>query len=242
MSMTSLFLASKVEETPVRLRDLFACFDRLLKRRAGLDCSPLSDQRHQAWTEALKEAEVILLNKVGFEVYVDVPHKFILHFINYLHPTAREEDSAISDMWHLLNQRCWNTLNDCLLSSRVLFQYTPSVIACTAIYLAANTLELVLPHEWWQLFDVPNDTLYACAVDIQRLYKLLAGDGTGSAPLDYIPTDPTDNAQTNELIVYPIRNRAKLLEERKRQIEAQQAATQTTDLTKHTQPSQTMEM
>ena len=215
-TMTCLFLAMKVEETPLRLRSLFAVFDRLLKRRAGLDCTPLSERRYEAWSEGLRELEVVVLNKLGFELYVDVPHKFILHFVNYLHPTARDDDPPTAALWKSLNQRCWSTLNDCFLSSRVIFQYQPEVIACAAMYVAANELQLALPHEWWKLFDITNNALYAAAIDIQRLYTLLSDT---SLPLDYIPTDADDNSNTNELIVYMPRNRAQLLAQRKKQIE-----------------------
>lgn len=241
VAMACLFLATKLEETPLKLRFVLSVFDRLLKRQAGVDPTPLSEARFQAWSATLKECEGVILNALGYELYVDMPHKFILHFINYLHPTAQqpanssaEEEKGASTsaggasasdalaeraLWSSLNQRCWSTLNDCLLSSRVLFQYAPEVIACAAIYLSANILELALPHEWWLLFDVKTNTLQHCAIDISRLYALLA---PSQAPLEYAPTDPDDNEQTNELIKYAPRTRAQLLAERTKQLEQQQ--------------------
>lgn len=232
--MTAVFLGAKLEETPLNLRAICSVFDRLLKRQAGVDTTPLAEKRFQSWSETVKSCEGVMLQALGFELYNDLPHKFILHFINYLHPTARDaphtdgdatHDSAAAtaaalerELWSSLNQRCWSTLNDSLLSSRVLFQYASEVIACAAIHLAACELQITLPHEWWRLFDVATHQLHACTIDMTRLYALLRDATT---PLQYTPTDPNDNAQTNELIVYAPRSRAQRIAERQQQLEAQ---------------------
>jgi hypothetical protein len=249
VTMACLFLATKLEETPLKLRYLLSAFDRLLKRQAGLDATPMAEQRFQAWSATVKECEGVLLNLLGYELYVDLPHKFILHFLNYLHPTVHAAASTTGDgdeekssaasadaqseraLWSSLTQRCWSTLNDSLLSHRVLFQYKPEAIACAAIYLAANILELTLPEEWWGLFDVKTTTLQHCAIDISRLYALLA---PSQAPLEYQPTDAEDTAQTNELIRYAPRNRAQLLAERLKQQQQQQQQQQAPSAARNT--------
>jgi len=213
--LTSLFVASKVEETPVRLRCVLAAFDRLLKRRAGLDPTPLSEQRFDIWAQGVASCEGVLLRELGFELYVDLPHAFILHFLGYLHPRADEQPPQEQRQWAELRQRSWNALNDALLWPALLFAFPPPVLACAAIVVAASLLSLPLPSEWWLLFDVPTAQLDAAALEFAQLYALLSQQPAAGG-IDYTPAHPTDdNENNNELCRYRPRNRQQLLEQKR---------------------------
>ena len=231
--MTSLFVGCKMEETPVGIRDVCAVFDRLLKRRAGVDCTPLSESRLAAWRESIRSMEGILLRECGFEVSCETPHAFILHFLAYMRPRPRA-DTAAAEMdastaledqrWSELQQRSWSALNDCLLSPKILFSFRAEVVACAAIVLAASLLSQALPAEWWMLFDVKTQELDQCSLEFATLYARLSRYGTDDSSggssmlqqLDYTPTDANDNETNNELMVYRPRNRRALIEEQRR--------------------------
>lgn len=228
--MTAVFVAAKVEETPVRLRDTLACFDRLLKRRAGLEPTPLAEQRYEIWAAGVLSCEGVLLRELGFELYIDLPHAFILHFLNYLHPRIEEAPPAEQRTWGELRQRSWNALNDALLSPRLMFAFHPHVLACGAIVVAASLLSLPLPHEWWMLFDVHTHTLDSCALQFAHTYALLsraAADSTSAASggqLDYTPAHADDNDTNNELAKFRPANRKARLEQARKDREERQAA------------------
>ena len=212
----------------MRLRDVLAVFDRILKRRAGLDPSPLAESRFQGWSAAVSSMEGIMLRELGFELYIDMPHGFILHFINYLHPRLGEAPVSEQRLWAELNQRSWNALNDALFSPRLLFGFRPEVVACAGLFVAASLLGLALPDEWWRLFDVATADLDQCALDLATLYGRMAQHADHDDPhrtLEYTPTDPADNATNNELIVYASKNRQALLQEKRRkEMEAKETA------------------
>lgn len=240
--MTALFLGCKMEETPVAVRDVCAVFDRILKRRAGVDCTPLSESRLNAWRESLRSMEGILLRECGFEVSCETPHAFILHFLAYMRPRTAAAAAAGADMdaaealeerrWAELQQRSWSALNDCLLSPKILFSFRAEVVACAAIIVAASLLALALPDEWWTLFDVRTTELDQCSLEFATLYARLSRYGDGSSggagsssllQLDYTPTDANDNETNNELLVYRPRNRRAMIEEQRRK-KAEEAA------------------
>jgi len=213
---TALFLGSKISETPVSLRDVCACFDRVLKRRAGLDPSPLSESRFVAWRQHINSMEVVMLRELGFELYVDTPHAFLLHLLNYLHPHVDRCTPEEQQRWADLQQRAWSALNDALFSPRLVFRYAPHVVACAAIFVAASLLSLAMPAEWWRLFDVRTAELDHAALDLATLYAMLSRYAAPGDTLEYVPTDESDNISNNELCVYRARNRQDMLAEKKR--------------------------
>jgi hypothetical protein len=222
--MTCIFVASKVEETPVRLRCILACFDRLIKRRAGFEPTPLSEQRYDIWAAGVFSCESVLLRELGFELYIDLPHAFILHFLNYLHPNIEDTSEDEQYKWSQLRQRSWNALNDALLSSRLLFTFHPHVLACGAIVVAASLLSLTLPPEWWILFDVQTDKLDACALEFAQLYALLSRQSNNVGGIDYTSAHIDDNENTNELCKFRPVNRIQKLEAIKKEREEKIAA------------------
>jgi len=254
VAMCCLFIGCKVSETPVRLRAVCACFDRLLKRGGGFDASPLSESRFAYWSEDLASLELVILKEVGFETYVELPHSFLVHFVNFIKPTPKEikeveEESMMQqqlqhpgrvlthppapaasasppsdEQWHELLQRSWNTLNDALLSSRILFTFHPEVITCAAILLSSRLLHLQLPEGWSELFSAPRETVQRCAGFMCELYRMLA-PYSDSHPLDYTPIPDSDTTRNNELLVYRRMSRRQRLEEKMRRMkEREQAA------------------
>ena len=111
--MGALYLASKLEECPLRMRDLINVYDLLLQRAAH-NSSEKADQdfRYHPMSyfgstfydlkEALVVAEMQILKRLGFNVYVVLPYGSL---INYLRLLGLEKNTEFST-------RAWGYLND----------------------------------------------------------------------------------------------------------------------------------
>ena len=131
--MTSVYLATRVEETQRQPRHIVSVFDRLLKRRAGhvrpaslthfskvsasfhcAHCTRPSFVIHFSITSCIScfqryirikgllfITEAAMLKELGYLLYVEHPHNFIMHYIKVLEPLPAE-----------VAQRAWNFLND----------------------------------------------------------------------------------------------------------------------------------
>ncbi|KAJ3191621.1 hypothetical protein HK101_007559 [Irineochytrium annulatum] len=158
----SVFLASKVEECPRKIRDIIDVYDKLLHpTHVGCD-----DRAFDAYKECMIQAELQILCRLGFDVQVQHPHGYM---INYLQSLGLAED-------RVLLQTAWNYLND-RLSAFPFLPYlqrssSPSCIASAAIFLAARKCGIKLPTSppWWELFDCGLQDLEAISSHILSLY------------------------------------------------------------------------
>lgn len=123
--MGALYLASKLEECPVRIRDLIDTFDLLLSRaRHGLSHSttpfvytPMQyfAQEFYDTKDAMVVAEMQILKRLGFNVRVQLPYGTM---VNYLQVLGLANDDDVP-------QSCWDYLNDA-------YVYRPSPILLCA--------------------------------------------------------------------------------------------------------------
>lgn len=118
--MGALYLASKLEECPIRIRDLINVFDMLLGRaRHTLAHSILSlsaaapppfhyspmqyfAQEFYDAKDAMVVAEMQILKRLGFNVRVQLPYGTM---VNYLQVLGLANDENVP-------QTCWDYLND----------------------------------------------------------------------------------------------------------------------------------
>ena len=111
--MGALYLASKLEECPVRMRDLINVYDLLLsKARQQLSSSAGAPFNYEPMgyfhstfydlKDALVIAEMQLLKRLGFNVQVQLPYGTLVNYLQVL---------GLTD--HLqVPQRAWSYLND----------------------------------------------------------------------------------------------------------------------------------
>jgi len=182
VAMTSLLLATKVEETARKIKDILNVFDRLLKKLHGQPLDPLDShsKRYARWRGQLNSMELVVLKELGYILYVDHPHKFFFYYVDCL----------------ILNrhvaQRAWNFLNDSMRTN-VCLRFRPEVVATGGIYLAVLLLQKKLPDKWYELFDTSYEDMIEVASIISELYT--------RTKVKYIALDEQD-AKTNELLVY----------------------------------------
>jgi len=109
--MGALYLASKLEECPLRMRDLINVYDLLLQQathsltKSGQDFHyhPMSyfGSTFYDLKDALVVAEMQILKRLGFNVHVVLPYGTLINYLRVLGLTSRED--ACSRAWGYLN-------------------------------------------------------------------------------------------------------------------------------------------
>eukprot|EP01135_Chromosphaera_perkinsii_P004560 Nk52_evm30s288 gene=Nk52_evmTU30s288 len=161
-AMACLFLASKIEESPKRLRDLIAAFRNLIFEKAGM-ANVMLDSFTDSYFEIrnhIIKSERRVLKELGFCVHMEHPHKLIVNYLKIL---------ELADNVTVV-QRAWNFMNDSFLTN-VFCIYKPEVIATATIYLTVRELKCPLPKlPWWELFEVTLEEVEATCRIILSLY------------------------------------------------------------------------
>ena len=165
-SMAALFLAAKREEASPfkKVKDYINVWDNMRKRRqgkTGKELAPLSP-----WSEEFKDAkermisaERMMLKKLGFVLFVEHPHKFIIMYLQQL------------ELWDL-KQVAWNYCNDSFRTT-LCCRYPAEVIACGSLLLACRQQGLRLPASpcIWSFFSTSKADVESVANEIESLYR-----------------------------------------------------------------------
>ncbi|ADV22622.1 cyclin-dependent protein kinase regulator [Cryptococcus gattii E566] len=191
ISISALFLASKLCESPVRLRNLINTYLYLLARIQHLldlpaDQSFHSDlSSHSDGREEDKVWEGFKFSVPGFHDEIFWDWKDVItasemqilkrlgfnmqvdlpynHMINYL----KILDLVFEDD---VTQMCWSILNDMLLTPLYAI-HPPHTIACISILLTTRLLRIPLPPKWYLLFDVSYDEIWSGCGVVMRLWN-----------------------------------------------------------------------
>ncbi|KAJ1968698.1 hypothetical protein IWQ62_001086 [Dispira parvispora] len=162
--MACLFLASKLEECPRKVKDIINVFDYVVKRRRNLLITPLEmfSQAFYEMKNGLIIAELQLLKQLGFNVQVQLPYGLLVTYLQCLGLVHHPQ----------IPQLAWNYLNDALRTC-VYVCYQPPTIASAAIFLAARQCQCKLPTQppWWTVFDANLDDMIYISGHILSLYE-----------------------------------------------------------------------
>ncbi|KAI8902064.1 cyclin [Globomyces pollinis-pini] len=163
-----LYLSSKLEECPRRLRELLSVLDYLRKKAEKLPLTKLDITKalYFDYREGLLKAEIEILAQLAFNVHVELPHGFMLNYLSSLELSDHPE----------LPQIALNYLHDSLRTiSCVLYQ--PPAIATAVIFLAARDCKVALPENppWYGVFDADYEDIELICTLILELYELKDG-------------------------------------------------------------------
>ncbi|EJD44108.1 cyclin-like protein [Auricularia subglabra TFB-10046 SS5] len=170
IGMGALYLASKLEECPVRMRDLINVYDLLLARAAHSASAAPGPYVHTPMLyfapafytlkDALVVSEMQILKRLGFNAQVVLPYGML---VNYLRVLELAKDAAAC-------KKAWGFLNDSLQTPAFAL-YPLSTVVCACILLTVRHLAIPLPAQWWILFDAEWEDVHAVAGTIMRLYR-----------------------------------------------------------------------
>ncbi|WFD30120.1 hypothetical protein MSPP1_001137 [Malassezia sp. CBS 17886] len=166
IGMGALLLGSKLEEAPLRLRDLINVYDYLDQRarhEAQPDATDHTPAPHSSFRyqpseyfseyfydrkDAMAVAEMQILKRLGFDVHVHLPHALMINYLQVLGLSDVALESGARGPSHAADaagldtvsaaQAAWNFLNDAL-QTPVYCLFAPHVIACASIYLLTLT-------------------------------------------------------------------------------------------------------
>jgi len=156
-----LFLASKVEETPKKLRDVIVrCYQQ--QNNKELHPDELDDLK-----KSVLRYEQTILNRIGFDLTVEHPHATLLKNVKLISSYHTQPENKE------LAQIAWNIVNDSLKSTLCL-HFRPHLIANAALYLASMFLQIPLIPDsnngWCTLFGVNFKDIESIASLLLALY------------------------------------------------------------------------
>ncbi|KAL6558597.1 Cyclin-L1-1 [Orobanche minor] len=163
VAASCVWLASKLEESPRRARQVLTVFHRMECRREGLPIEHLdtSPKKYVDLKADLIKTERHLLKEMGFICHVEHPHKFIS---NYLATLGTPPE---------LRQDAWNLANDSLRTT-LCVRFKSEVVACGVVYAAARRFQVPLPENppWWKAFDADKSEVDEVCRVLAHLYTL----------------------------------------------------------------------
>ncbi|KAJ8291341.1 Cyclin-L2 [Rhodotorula toruloides] len=192
VAMGALFLSSKLEESPLRIRDIINCFSYLESLIAYSSTPPYPPPssfdsyapmdyfatEFYDMKDALVIAEMQILKRLGFQTQCGLPYGHLVNYLQVLELTSEKE----------LVRRCWGYCND-MLQTPAPALYPQGTLALASIYLSARLSfpPIALPLEpvpWWTHFDTIEDELVHVSTMLLRLYKDWGNDSLGPGKAD----------------------------------------------------------
>ncbi|KAF9501289.1 cyclin-like protein [Pleurotus eryngii] len=174
VGMGALYLASKLEECPLRMRDLINVYDLLLQRTAHKLSNSNTEFKYAPMSyfgntfydlkDALVVAEMQILKRLGFNVNVVLPYGTLINYMRVLGLTNHEDACT----------KAWGYLNDAHQTPIYALYPIPTIVSAT-ILLTVRHLNIPLPSTppncWWELFDAEWEDIWDICGHIMRLYR-----------------------------------------------------------------------
>ncbi|GAA5879621.1 hypothetical protein JCM8547_003550 [Rhodosporidiobolus lusitaniae] len=178
VGMGALFLSSKLEESPLRIRDIINSFHYLSSLVSYCSSPPYPPpSSYTAYApmdyfatefydmkDALVIAEMQILKRLGFQTQCGLPYGHLVNYLQVLELAGEKE----------LVRRCWGFCND-MLQTPAPALYPQSTLALAAIYLSTrlSSPPIALPLEparWWTLFNATEEDLVDISTMLLSLY------------------------------------------------------------------------
>ncbi|ORX79610.1 cyclin-like protein [Basidiobolus meristosporus CBS 931.73] len=161
---TCLFIATKVEETLRKLRDLIVvCVQKAQKNDQLLVDE--DSKEFKRWRDMILYNEEIVMETICFDLAIEHPYVSLLRFVKELRGSKP------------LAQTAWAFLNDSLRTT-LCVMYRPHIVAAAALYIASKYLDEKLgdPAEgkpWWEVIDASIQDIQDASSQILDQYQQL---------------------------------------------------------------------
>lgn len=182
MGATCLFLATKVEESKRRLRDVVIACTKIALKNPTMTVDEQSKD-YWRWRDNILMNEDILLEALCFDMDLDSPYDLLTNYVTRL---------GVNE-WLSLKKCAWAFVND---SCRTILcvRFPQKVIAAAALYWASKyTKHEIVQTSWWDLLGVDkSDIKEACNI-VADLYESLLGSYQADVTQKYVRiTSPQD--------------------------------------------------
>ncbi|KAK7269278.1 hypothetical protein RIF29_22000 [Crotalaria pallida] len=163
VAASCVWLASKLEESTRKARQVIIVFHRMECRRENLAMEQLDlySKKYVDLKTELSRTERHILKEMGFICHVEHPHKFISSYLATLETPPE------------LRQEAWNLANDSLRTT-LCVRFKSEVVACGVVYAAARRFQVPLPENppWWKAFDADKSGIDEVCRVLAHLYSL----------------------------------------------------------------------
>lgn len=172
VSAAVIYLTAKISASPRSLRSITNVYAYLLSPSSSLsnptekaDNDPesyyLSETAYILYHNKLLHIEGQVLNALGFNTHVALPHPLAITYLQTLDVFSRAYNSKNKNTGKEVGRRAIEYLNTALLSPQMLhLTHQPCALATAAVYLAARERGVKLPEsEWWEVFDCEREEL-----------------------------------------------------------------------------------
>ncbi|KAG0698277.1 Cyclin-Q [Chionoecetes opilio] len=168
---TCIYLGSKVEDDDIKIRDII---------NVGISCvrrgdPPLALDPYFSMRDSLIQAELLLMRVLGFKMKVDLPHKYILHYMLSLKDWLGSDTFDSLPLVHLI----WMLLQD-IYHSPLVLAHSPQLIAATVINIALQVYGVVVPGDdeisdrsWFTVLhpDCTTRDVWELTTKVLQVYK-----------------------------------------------------------------------
>ncbi|XP_064639167.1 cyclin-Q-like [Lineus longissimus] len=172
IATTALYLAGKVEEDHMKLRDVInVCYRTLHTDQPGLEIG----EKYWAMRDSVVQCELFVMRMLKFTVKFDHPHKYMLHYLksvcDWMEPSISKRIPIAKFAWGILRDSYHGPI--CL-------KYRPEHIAIAVIYFTLQLYGMEVPfsdeaeYRWWEVLseDATEDELKGISSDILDIYEL----------------------------------------------------------------------
>jgi len=170
LASACLFLSSKVEEQPRKLKDVIIASHKtqhtLLRSTEPFHRLKLDSPVYENLRDKVIIYERCLMQTMNFDFTITHPYPFLNQYLQIVSHVPAENKGTVV-------QAAWNFANDSYETSLCL-HYKPQAIASSCLYLSLKFLKLQLTatneKPWWEPFGVDITTLEAICAKILDLY------------------------------------------------------------------------
>lgn len=137
IAATSLYIASKQQDEPIKIRDLINVIHKTLNREA--DVLDLTDE-YWSYRDSIVQAELLAMRMINFKPTSSNVHLYLLTYLktleSWIPPNVWEKSGLV--------KLCWSLLQD-FHNSKAIIQYEPQLIAVSIIYFGLQICGIMIP-------------------------------------------------------------------------------------------------
>ena len=184
LSAATIYMTAKVSASPRSLRSITNVYAYLLSPSSTISVSNnttsnpesyyVSESTYVINRNRYLHIEGQLLNALGFNVHVALPHPLAITYLQALDVFSASHNKKNPNRGKEVGRRAIEYLNTALLSPQMLYlTHQPCSLATAAIYLAARDIGIKLPDVgWWEVFDCEREELGFLAVGMRSVEGL----------------------------------------------------------------------
>ncbi|XP_070490771.1 cyclin-Q [Chironomus tepperi] len=173
IATASIFLASKVNEDPIRLKDLINVSQVTLNRQ-----DTLNEMTNNSWILSIRDTivqcEMFIMRVLNFSPFTQLPHPFLLNYINTLENWLPKEWLSITP----LSKCAMSLLQDFYYSSSAI-RYSAEQVATAVLVLTFQIYGIKIPliddfDNWYKLFspDMKVELVWEIIEEILKVFEV----------------------------------------------------------------------